>query len=37
MSRDPVFRKALDKFCSGVRDPATLAILHEQSIEGSKT
>jgi uncharacterized protein (DUF1810 family) len=37
VSGDPVFRNALDKFCSGVRDPATLAILHEQSIEGSKT
>jgi uncharacterized protein (DUF1810 family) len=33
VSGDPVFRNALDKFCFGVRDPATLAILHEQSID----
>jgi uncharacterized protein (DUF1810 family) len=37
VSGDPVFRNALDKFCSSVGDPATLAILHEQSFEGSKT
>jgi uncharacterized protein (DUF1810 family) len=38
VSGDPVFRNALDKFCAGVSDPATLAILKKQSpLERSKT
>jgi uncharacterized protein (DUF1810 family) len=38
VSGDPVFRNALDKFCAGERDPATLAILKKQSpLEGPKT
>jgi uncharacterized protein (DUF1810 family) len=37
VSGDPVFRNALDKFCAGESDPATLAILKNQSpLEGSK-
>jgi uncharacterized protein (DUF1810 family) len=36
VSGDPIFRSALDKFCAGERDPATLAILKKQSqLEGS--
>jgi uncharacterized protein (DUF1810 family) len=31
VSGDPIFRSALDKFCAGERDPATLAILKKQS------
>jgi uncharacterized protein (DUF1810 family) len=35
VSGDPVFRNALDKFCAGTRDSATLAILKKQSsLEG---
>ena len=37
VSGDPVFRNALDKFCAGESDPATLAILKQQSLmRGSK-
>jgi uncharacterized protein (DUF1810 family) len=33
-----VFRNALDKFCAGASDSATLAILKKQSpLEGPKT
>lgn len=36
VSGDPLFRSALDKFCAGESDPATLAILKKQpSREGS--
>jgi uncharacterized protein (DUF1810 family) len=31
VSGDPIFRNALDKFCAGVRDRATMAILQKQS------
>jgi uncharacterized protein (DUF1810 family) len=31
VSGDPIFRNALDKFCAGVSDPATMAILQKQS------
>jgi uncharacterized protein (DUF1810 family) len=31
VSGDPSFRSALDMFCAGVSDPATLAILKKQS------
>jgi uncharacterized protein (DUF1810 family) len=36
VSGNPIFRSALDKFCAGEGDPATLAILKKQSpLEGS--
>jgi uncharacterized protein (DUF1810 family) len=36
VSGDSIFRSALDKFCAGERDPATLAVLKKQSpLEGS--
>jgi uncharacterized protein (DUF1810 family) len=36
VSGDPVFRNALDKFCAGASDSATLAIL-EKPLEGPRT
>jgi uncharacterized protein (DUF1810 family) len=36
VSGDPIFRSALDNFCAGERDPATLAILKKLP-EGRKT
>jgi uncharacterized protein (DUF1810 family) len=35
VSGDPLFRSALDKFCAGESDPATLSILKKPPREGS--